>query len=171
MPRFRFHADVTPLLHPIDQVTPHPRNANMGDTDAIIESIQTNGFTAPLLAQRSTGHIVAGNHRYAAAMELGATEIPVIWLDMDDEQALRYMLADNRTTRLGSDDLGLLASILEEMNDSEHGLVGTGYDEDYLDNLRASLEDPFTEADNEDYAKQRRAGTFECPKCGWKAGD
>jgi len=168
--RFRFHDDLLNILEPVEHLSPHPRNVNMGDTDAIIESIQTNGFTAPLLVQRSTGHIVAGNHRYAAALELGATQLPVIWLDMDDEQALRYMLADNRSTRLGKDDLGLLAELLDDLQSTDAGLSGTLYDDDYLATLHEALADPFTEADTEDYAKQNSGHVCKCPECGWESG-
>lgn len=164
--RFWFHKDVTPLLEPLSNVRPHPRNANMGDTDAIIESIQVNGFTAPVLVQRSTGFIVAGNHRYAALHELGADQIPVIWLDLDDEQALRYMVADNRSTRLGKDDLALLSDILNDLNSTDMGLTGSLYDEDYAQLLEESLADPFS-ADDEEYAKQNSGHTCECPRCGW----
>lgn len=168
--RFRVHPDLTPLLDSIDHVKPHPRNVNMGDTDAIIESIQVNGFTAPILVQRSTGYIVAGNHRYAAVIELGGDEIPVIWLDMDDEQALRYMLADNRSTRLGKDDLGLLQEVLEELQGSEIGLTGALYDDEYLENLRNSLEEGL-EFDDEEYAKQNSGHICQCPRCGWTSKD
>lgn len=168
--RFRVHPDLTPLLESIDHVQPHPRNVNMGDTDAIIESIQVNGFTAPILVQRSTGYIVAGNHRYAAVIELGGDEIPVIWLDMDDEQALRYMLADNRSTRLGKDDLGLLQEVLEELQGSEIGLTGALYDDEYLENLRNSLEEGL-EFDDEEYAKQNSGHICQCPRCGWTSKD
>ena len=168
--RFRFHDDLLNILEPVEHLHPHPRNVNMGDTDAIIESIQTNGFTAPLLVQRSTGYIVAGNHRYAAVIELGGDEIPVLWLDMDDEQALRYMLADNRSTRLGKDDLGLLQEVLEELQGSEIGLTGALYDDEYLENLRNSLEEGL-EFDDEEYAKQNSGHICQCPRCGWTSKD
>ena len=42
---------------------PHPRNPRRGDVDAIEESIAENGFYGCVVAQRSTGYILAGNHR------------------------------------------------------------------------------------------------------------
>ena len=84
-------------------------NPRKGDTVAIAESIVHNGFYGAVVVQRSTGFILAGNHRLKAAVDTGATEVPVIWVDADDEQALRILLADNRTNDLaGYDDKALL---------------------------------------------------------------
>lgn len=128
-----FHEHLTPNLQPITTVTQHPDNPNNGDTDAIAESMQTNGVYAGVIAQKTTGHILAGNHRYAALLQLGATQIPVTWLDITNEQATRILLADNRTTRLGHDDEHLLATLLDDLTKTPTGLTGTGYtNEDLL---------------------------------------
>lgn len=111
----------------VSEIDPHPENANVGDLDAIKESIRINGYYAPILVQASTGYILAGNHRYRAARELGHSAVPVIYIDVDDEAAKRIMVADNRTTRLGHDDEAALAALLEQIGDSETGLLGTGY--------------------------------------------
>lgn len=172
--RFRFHESVLDLLEPIENVQQHPRNVNMGDVDAIVNSIQRYGFTAPVLAQKSTGYIVAGNHRYAAVHELGGTQIPVIWLDLDDDQALRYMLDDNRSTRLGKDDLGLLYEVLSDIKASNpHAVLEqvTLFDEVYYETLGEMVNDPFSSDDTEEYAKQRSGHVCECPRCGWKSGE
>lgn len=134
------HPDLEPLLDTdINQLRPHPTNARNGDTDAIAASIQTNGLYRPLYAQRSTGHILAGNHTYAAALELGATHLPVIWLDIDDEAALRILIADNRTADLGTYDDALLAQTLTALTATETALLGTGYTDDDLTTLMQDL--------------------------------
>jgi ParB-like chromosome segregation protein Spo0J len=112
---------------PTSELTPHPDNANIGDVEAIKQSIRVNGFYAPIIAQASTGYIIVGNHRFRAAQELGAVTVPVIFLDVDDEQAMRLMLADNRTARLGHDDMEALSAALSQLADSEVGLLGTGF--------------------------------------------
>lgn len=112
---------------PVSELTPHPDNANIGDVEAIKQSIRVNGFYAPIIAQASTGYIIVGNHRFRAAQELGAVTVPVIFLDVDDEQAMRLMLADNRTARLGHDDMEALGAALSQLAESEVGLLGTGF--------------------------------------------
>lgn len=123
----RFHESLDPLMDDITHVQPHPINPRNGDVDAIVESIHVNGFIAPVIAQKSTGYIIAGNHRYYALMELGSQQIPVIWLDINDAQAKRYLLADNRTSDLGNYDNGILVSLLNELAIGDEGLKGTGY--------------------------------------------
>jgi ParB-like chromosome segregation protein Spo0J len=112
---------------PVSELTPHPDNANIGDVEAIKQSIRVNGFYSPIIAQASTGYIIVGNHRFRAAQELGAVTVPTIFLDVGDEQAMRLMLADNRTARLGHDDMEALSAALSQLADSEVGLLGTGF--------------------------------------------
>jgi ParB-like chromosome segregation protein Spo0J len=130
MKAVRFAEGVRPLLVPIDQLKQHPFNPNNGDLDALIESIQVNGFVTAVTADVNTGYIIAGNHRYLALHALGAKEIPVIWVDhMDDSGAVRYMIADNRTGKLAILDETALAALLTDLSDSDIGLAGTGYDD------------------------------------------
>jgi hypothetical protein len=113
-------------------LTPHPDNPRNGDTDIIGESLDTNALYKPVVVQASSHRILAGNHTYAALMERGVTHIPVILLDVDDDQAVRILLADNRTSDLGTYDTGLLMSMLADLTDQGANLnvlVGTGYDE------------------------------------------
>jgi ParB-like nuclease family protein len=131
----RFHEQVQHLLVDIESVTRHPDNPREGDVDAIIESIEVNGFIAPVIAQKSTGHIIAGNHRYDALQALGSSVIPVIQIDVDDEMAKRYLLADNRTSDLGRYNEENLLTMLLSMQDTDLGLIGTGYTEDALNLL------------------------------------
>jgi len=133
--------DLTVQMVSVESIGQHPRNANHGDVDAIAESIQVNGFYSPIIVQRSTGFIVAGNHRYLAACQQGAKEVPVIYLDVDDERAHRIMLADNRTTRLGFDDEVELTSLLRELYATDTGLGGTGYDSFAFTKLLSSTEE------------------------------
>lgn len=137
----QFHESLEPLICSIEDVSAHPSNPRNGDVDAIAESITVNGFVAPVIAQRSTGYIIAGNHRYYALMQLGSDKIPVIWLDIDDLAAKRYLLADNRTSDLGNYDNAILVDLLEHMA-QEDSLLGTGYADYDLEMLRHLTEMP-----------------------------
>lgn len=112
---------------PIGTVTPHPRNTRKGNLPAIGESIEQHGFYGAVIAQKSTGHILAGNHRWIALRDAGATHIPVIWVDVDDDRASRILLVDNRSNDLAGYDDQALAEVLQELATTDSGLAGTGY--------------------------------------------
>lgn len=107
----------------VDRLKEHPQNPRRGVEDAIDESIEVNGWYGAVTAQKSTGYILAGNHRYRVAVRRGAEMVPTIWRDVDDETALRILLADNRTADLGEYDEELLTELLEGLET----LDGTGY--------------------------------------------
>ena len=117
----------------------HPDNPRQGDLGAIYESIKANGFYGTIVAQRSTGRILAGNHRWLAAQDAGIDEVPVCWVDVDDDTARRILLADNRTNDLASYNDQALAELLTLIELETGSLDGTGYDKDALDDLLNDL--------------------------------
>lgn len=126
MKAVRFTDSVKPLLVPIDQVKQHPDNPNNGDDDNLIQSIQINGFVTAITADANTGYIVAGNTRYRALTALGATEIPVIWVDhWDKEGAVRYLVGDNASSARAVMDQEQLIKLLGDLAETEQGLLGT----------------------------------------------
>src|SRR5882724_9329726 len=126
----------------VDVLKLHPRNIRQGDTGAIYESIEANGFYGACVVQRSTNFVLAGNHRLIGAKNAGLKEVPVIWVDVDDEAALRIMLVDNRTNDLASNSEAALAELLTELARTPVGLAGTGFDGDDLDLLLSDLARP-----------------------------
>lgn len=125
------HDALNTLTLPVDELRPHPENARQGDTDLIAESIRAHGQYRPIVAQKSTGYILAGNHTYAAALEEGFTELAVVVLDVDDATARRILLADNRTADLGVTDPEQLLALVTVAGGPEF----TGYTQDDLDRL------------------------------------
>lgn len=118
----------------------HPDNPNEGDVGAICESIEENGFYGTLLVNRRTNHILAGNHRFKAAKAQGATQLPVVFIDVEPSEEIRYLLIDNRAARLSRDNDEQLAEILTKLHmHSDRGLAGTGYTADDLDALIAQI--------------------------------
>ena len=116
----------------------HPKNPRSGDVDVIGESMRRNGFFGAIVAQRSTGQILVGNHRWKAAKAQGKTHVPVAWVDVDDDHALRILLADNRTNDIAEYNDELLTGLLSELS-ATTGLEGTGYNQDDLSNLLSQL--------------------------------
>lgn len=99
---------------PAQDVQPHPENPREGDVDMISNMIQENGWHGVLVVQRSTGYILVGNHRYRAGLQIGMDTFPVHYVDVDDAQALRILLADNRASDVATyDDEKLLRLVLQ----------------------------------------------------------
>ncbi|QGJ92775.1 ParB-like nuclease domain protein [Arthrobacter phage Pureglobe5] len=134
-----FVEDVRDKLVPIGQVKQHPDNPNNGDVEKLIESIQVNGFYTTITADRQTGYILAGNHRYQALHALGATHIPVVWVDKDRHGTLRILVGDNATGKLAEVDKSGQAQILRELMESNVGIAGTGFDVDSYQRLLEQL--------------------------------
>lgn len=137
----------------VDQLLEHPRNPNRGNLDVIEESMSTNGFYGALVVQRSTGYILAGNHRWKVAKRLGVSDVPVIYVDVDDERALRILVADNRTSELAHRDNNALVELLDELHGTQNGLDGLGYTLDDIHGFRAAVEDIADAADEEERGK------------------
>lgn len=139
----------TYTLAPVRELRCHPRNPNQGDVGAIVASIRASGFYGALVVQRSTGYVLAGNHRLRAAIECGLEHVPVTWVECDERTATKILLADNRTAELATRDAQVLAGLLQELA-LEDDLGGTGYDGDDLDALLADLERGLADEEWED---------------------
>ena len=146
-------------------LTQHPRNPRNGDIEAIKQSILASGVYRPVIVAND-GTILAGHHLWLALGELGRTHIDIIRLPIHpaSNEATRILLADNRTADLGNYDDGLLAQLLRDL-DADTGLIGTGYDNDDLDTLLATIEEPGHGFGVNDPEPPR------CPNCGYTLGE
>lgn len=124
---------------PVGSLTLHPANPRRGDITEIRRSIDATGFFGAVLVQESTGYILAGNHRYQAAMAEGMAEVPCIVVDVDDDTAKRILLADNRIAEFASWDDASLSALLQELAGTPDALAGTGFTDADLDALLASM--------------------------------
>lgn len=121
-------------------VQPHPQNVRQGDIGAIVESLKVHGQYRPIVVQRSTGFILAGNHTWKAARTVGLKTLDVTYVDVDDDEALRILLIDNRSNDLATYDDPSLVELLKQLMETERGLTGTGFDGDDLDELLATMD-------------------------------
>lgn len=136
----------------VDRLRQHPRNPNQGDFGAIYTLVKENGFYGELIVQVEewkeidgeqvpwAGVILAGNHRFAAAVELGANKLPVAWIDVPPTRQLKILMGDNRASDLRDYDQRGVVDILDEVYEEDGDLTGTGYDEDDLDQMHADME-------------------------------
>lgn len=132
--------EISDLATPISELRPHPRNVRQGDIGAIAESLNKHGQYRPIVVQKSTGNVLAGNHTLMAARSLGWSSIAATFVDCDDEQALRILLVDNRANDLALYDDRALSELLQDLASTATGLDGSLFSGDDLDDLLFRLD-------------------------------
>jgi hypothetical protein len=123
----------------IDSLQEFTKNPRKGNVKELKESLTHNGQYKPIVVQKSTQMILAGNHLWKAAKELGWSEISIVEVDVDDAQAKKIVATDNRMAEMGSYDEQLLLDLLNEID-----LAGTGYVPADVDDLLALIEEQVT---------------------------
>ncbi len=126
---------------PIDSVHLNPENPRLNEpaVEAVMASIARFGFRVPLVVNRRTGLIEAGNTRWKAAQRMGLSEVPVIFADDDEITALAFALADNRTAEIATWDEPALAGLLQRL-DAAGELFASAFSDDDLGGLIARLD-------------------------------
>lgn len=151
----------------VDDLQPHPNNPRQGDVGAISQSLEAHGQYKPIVVNERDMTILAGNHTWQAAQALGWDKIATVLVDVDDEEAKRILLVDNRTNDLASYDDFALTDLLSSLaGGTELGLEGTGWDGDDLDDLLVAIS--FDPIDEEQPRLDERspAEPVTCPECG-----
>jgi hypothetical protein len=130
---------------PIDRLKESPWSPNREDRetlDSLKASIRQNGLVVPLVVREADNRIIGGHHRLYAVRELmgegwelPGNTIPVVYVDVSEEQAKRLNLALNRIT--GEADPHLLGTLLKELQEQSgyEELVSTGYSTQEIDDL------------------------------------
>lgn len=146
-----------------------PGNPRVGDIDAIAESLKRFGQYRPIVVRQETMEVLAGNHTLDAARSLEWKKIKAFLIDVDEDDAKRIALADNKIAELGSYDEGALGQMLATVGED---LSGLGWSEDEV----AELIEGASQPDSEGSAP----GEFDpvkpddlltettCPKCGYE---
>lgn len=85
------------VMKPINEVKPYIRNPRKNEKTVklLVDIIPKVGFNVPLVIDKN-GIIVKGHARFAAALQLGMTEIPCVVTDADEEAIKLDRIADNK---------------------------------------------------------------------------
>ena len=141
-------------MRSVDSLVPYannPRTHSKKQIRQIARSIETFGFTNPILTD-GEGGVIAGHGRLAAAKHLGMASVPTLRLEQLNQAEKRaYILADNRLAEKAGWDEGLLRQELEFLSDLEIALdvTVTGFEIPEIDLLLIGDEqETFDEADD-----------------------
>jgi len=110
---------------PIGSIEPYGKNAKKHpdkQVRQIADSISAFGFAQPIVVDKG-GVIIVGHGRYLAAHLLGIEMVPVMELDITEEQAKAYRLADNKLNE-SEWDMELVIAELKELSLPNVDLTG-----------------------------------------------
>jgi len=140
VPVFCAHDEIVP----IEKAIPNPKNPNQHNADQIArlaQIIEATGWRAPITISKRSGFIVKGHGRRLAAIERGWKNVPVDYQDYSSEaEEWADLIADNRLAELSTIDNTLLIDMIGDMDSGEVPLTMTGYSEEDLADIIASLE-------------------------------
>jgi len=115
----------------IEEIKPYSKNAKKHPTKQIkqiAESIKVFGFNQPLVLDGSKV-IIVGHGRYEAAKYIELPEVPCVIVDLSEEDAKAYRLADNKLNESDWD----MELVIEELRGLDTSKVEiTGFDSDLL---------------------------------------
>ena len=134
-------AELEVTHYPTSDLRMFHRNPRIGDIERIKQSLTVNGQYKPIVVNTGTHtgrptEVLAGNHTLKAARDLGWNTIAAVTVDVDDDQCVRIVAADNRTSDLGTYDDRLLLELLADLDT----LDGTGYDPGDIAELERALQ-------------------------------
>lgn len=98
----------------------NPRTMPAHEQDALKRSLQRWGFVEPIVANRAEGRegiVIGGHQRLRAAIELGMTEVPVFWVELDEARERKLNVTLNNLS--GQWDSQQLADLLERIESGE----------------------------------------------------
>lgn len=115
-----------PLAVPIGDLVLDPANARKHgkkNLDAIKASLRVYGQRHPVIVNKRTGHVEAGNGRLESARALGWSHIAVVYVDDDPTTAAGFAIADNRTAELAEWDTESLDALLRTVQVDDQDLA------------------------------------------------
>jgi DNA modification methylase len=121
----------------------NPRSHSKSQLRQIAASIKAFGWTNPILIDADK-KVIAGHGRLKAAMMLGLTQVPAIFInDMTEAQKRAYIIADNKLAENAGWDRELLALELQDLLHMEvdFDVTITGFDMGEIDVLIDALEE------------------------------
>lgn len=136
----RITVDLRALAVPTSALTLLPGNYHKGDVPMVAGSIERFTQRKPIVVNRLTGHVEAGNTTLQAMVEADSEWVAVVLVEDDPATELAYAVTDNRAQEMGYNDTLLLSEMLTEIREADFELFETtGYDDSLLNEMLAEL--------------------------------
>ena len=110
-----------------DQLLANPRNYRRHpgrQRDALRGSLDELNIIAPVIVNKTTGHLVDGHARVEEYLSAGVLEVPVAYVELTEEQEGLALLVLDPISALAVNDHRALTELLDEVaRDSDGGLT------------------------------------------------
>jgi len=117
----------------------NPRHMSEAEMQKLVRSIEKFGFIEPVVVRKADNAVIGGHQRLEAAKALGIETVPVVYVDVTEEEAKALNLALNRIQ--GEWDLPKLGELLEELRDlPDLDETLSGFDDREIATLLSELE-------------------------------
>jgi len=112
----------------LSKLKPWHDNPRINDeaAKAVAKSIESFGFNVPILCDRDF-NIIAGHTRWKSAKKIGLKSVPIIVLEMSENQCKAFAIADNKTGEISEWNFPKLQKVLKKLKNSKFELSALGY--------------------------------------------
>lgn len=154
----------------LKDIKPHlknPRSHNKYNLDVIKRSLSVYGQYKPLIVDKQTNEILAGNGTYQAMLGLGWEKCYCNMVEVNEKEAEQIMILDNRLSELSEWDTDELLNGLIGLEDKK----AVGFDKKFMNEFLSVLSDENSLKEKLLNTTLRVSNKTEdkiCPKCGGK---
>lgn len=129
------------------------------------QSIEEFGYVELIIWNSSTGRVVGGHQRLKVMKDLGFETVQVSVVNLPESREKALNIALNKIE--GRWDMEKLKDLLQEIDTGEFDITLTGFSEDELENLMATINiDDFFEEREEEAGSNEEEKELTCPHCG-----
>ena len=132
-------AELMVIKKQLNEIKPHPKNPRQHDDrqiEKLRHSIRTHGFAkGSIVIQKSTGYILAGHGIIEALKKEDYNGADVVEVDLPDDKALAFLIADNHIAEQSTWDDISLQNAINELSEMDIPALDFGFDDVDLSEL------------------------------------
>lgn len=137
----------------------NPKTHGLKSIDAIKKSIVEFGQYMPIVVNKRTNKILVGNGTYQAIRDLDIKTVKVVFVDLDEKDANKLSVLDNRTSELSEIDENIVEKFFYDLD--ENLIKITGYSNSEINEIMNKLEIESMD----DQTEKANLNVIKCPYC------
>lgn len=148
-----------------DQLVANPKNWRThpgSQRDALRGSLDQVGWVQQVMVNQRTGHVVDGHARVEEALSKGEATVPVLYVDLSEEEEALVLATLDPISAMASTDAGKLAELLHDVHSDQPGI------QEMLDGLAArtgAIVPDFDPVGIDEQGRLDQKAPVICPNC------